>query len=168
MSGSRRALGGRVRAPTSSVDVRIAILALAVIAADLTAKMWAWSVTAHGDTDRIVRSSNPGLALGVATPPWAVTMVLVAGLALVIGWIARRAVRAGQLEPWVAAMLIGGATANLLDRLVSGGVHDFLRIGNVALNLADAAFIIGFFGVAAATVRQRAARRAAPLPVRGA
>lgn len=157
-SGSRRTRVNRARWRIDPMDLRIVIVALAVVAVDLVAKLWATAV--GGQSGAIVRDSNPGLALGVATPPYAVTVALVASLTLVIGTLCRRGVQRGELEPWVAGTLVGGASANLLDRLVSGSVHDFLRVGSFALNLADVMFLIGFAGVFATVVRARVIRRA--------
>lgn len=155
---SRRTRVDRARWRVDPMDLRIASVALAVVAVDLGAKLWATAV--GGQSGAIVRGSNPGLALGVATPPFAVTVALVASLTLVIGTLCRRCVHRGELAPWIAGTLVGGACANLLDRLLSGSVHDFLRVGSFALNLADVVFLIGFAGVFATVVRARSTRRA--------
>ena len=72
MSGVRRERVGVLRRPTESIDLRIATIALAAIGADLLAKISASTVTLNGNGGRIVHSVNPGLALGIAHPPFAV------------------------------------------------------------------------------------------------
>lgn len=42
------------------------------------------------------------------------------------------------------ALLLGGSLGNLVDRLVSGGVIDFIQVGNTPIfNLADVAIVCG-------------------------
>jgi lipoprotein signal peptidase len=44
-------------------------------------------------------------------------------------------------------LLIGGAAANLTDRIAFGAVHDWLRVGSVVLNLADVVILVAGIGV---------------------
>jgi lipoprotein signal peptidase len=92
---------------------------------------------------RIVRTENAGSALGYAQG-WQIWLVLaVVGLLLVP--IYARGLRGGA---WLAAIAVGlqlgGATRNLLDRLVLGGATDMLYAGyGVVWNLADVALATG-------------------------
>jgi len=103
----------------------------------------------------LVHSVNTGIAfgmLGESSARW-VSIVLM-GLAtaiviLLVGWLLTD--RAGTaLNQAGLALIAGGAAGNLLDRLLHGGVTDFLelRAGNFiwpAFNLADSAITVGAF-----------------------
>ncbi|MFN8037549.1 MAG: signal peptidase II [Acidimicrobiia bacterium] len=144
-----------------SADLRIATIAVGVMAADLMVKWWATTVAVDGDHGHIVHTTNYGLAFGVANPPFVATVALVAAVTGLVAALTWRCVRIGDLEPWAAGALIGGAVGNLVDRLLSGGVHDFLRVGRLAMNVADVMILVGFVGIAMAAARARAARRCA-------
>ena len=64
--------------------------------------------------------------------------------------------RRGDLAPWIPAAVLGGALANLLDRLLSGSVQDFLATPWVVFNLADVAVIAGLIGLV--VTRRRSTR----------
>ena len=55
---------------------------------------------------------------------------------------------AEELAPAAAALVLGGAIGNLIDRLMLGSVTDFidLHIGDIhwpAFNIADSAIVLG-------------------------
>jgi signal peptidase II len=106
----------------------------------------------------IVHSFNPGVAFGLLTDSASteVSVALIAVSAAVVGllvWLLA-AGRAGDARSQVGiALIAGGAAGNLLDRILHGGVTDFveLRIGRFewpAFNLADSAITIGALLVA--------------------
>ncbi len=85
---------------------------------------------------------NPGIAFGLGDrlPSWAIIgLTAVVTLALAVA-----AVR-GILGPWWASgAVLGGAVANLVDRVVGGTVVDFLDLGWwPSFNLADVALTTG-------------------------
>jgi signal peptidase II len=88
-------------------------------------------------------SHNRGVAFGLAGGA-GVGLVLLTVVALaVIGWLfARDPARRGM---WVAVgLLSGGALGNLIDRLASGAVTDYIEIGLwPPFNLADVAITTG-------------------------
>lgn len=88
-------------------------------------------------------SHNRGVAFGLAGGA-GVGLVLLTVVALgVIGWLfARDPARRGM---WVAVgLLSGGALGNLIDRLSSGAVTDYIEIGPwPPFNLADVAITAG-------------------------
>ncbi len=88
-------------------------------------------------------SHNRGVAFGLAGGA-GVGLVLLTVVALaVIGWLfARDPARRGM---WVAVgLLSGGALGNLIDRLASGAVTDYIEIGPwPPFNLADVAITTG-------------------------
>jgi signal peptidase II len=91
----------------------------------------------------ITLAHNRGVAFGLAGGA-GVGLVLLTVVALaVIAWLfARDPVRRGM---WVAVgLLSGGALGNLIDRLASGAVTDYIEIGPwPPFNLADVAITTG-------------------------
>lgn len=133
---------------SGSVASRIAAWAALAAGADLASKTGAAWLTGRGVLrGRIVHSVNPAFSLGVARPAFAV-MILLAVLLIVGfgGWTVRLAI-GGRVPAWAPGLLIGGAGANLLDRLAFGAVHDWLRISGVTMNLADVLVLAGVLGV---------------------
>lgn len=135
-------------------------LALAILAADRASKLAIERLTAEGfrrplipNFADLVHSVNVGIAFGLFSETasrW-ISLLLVLSSAVVILllvwllWVGH----AGRVESQAGiALIAGGAAGNLLDRLLHGGVTDFLelRAGNFrwpAFNLADSAITIG-------------------------
>src|SRR6476660_5332925 len=101
----------------------------------------------------LVHSKNPGIAFSIfagSGSPW-VRYLLVAGSLIVIGILAWYLVAASGLSARVAAglaLLLGGATGNLTDRILHGAVTDFFEVlfGSYrypAFNVADSAITSG-------------------------
>lgn len=101
----------------------------------------------------LVHSKNPGIAFSIfagSGSPW-VRYLLVAGSLIVIGILAWYLVAASGVSARVAAglaLLLGGATGNLTDRILHGAVTDFFEVlfGSYrypAFNVADSAITIG-------------------------
>jgi signal peptidase II len=141
-------------------SVRWLWLALAILAADRASKFAVEQLTAEGfrqplvpNFADLVHSVNAGIAFGLfseSASKW-ISFLLVlssAAVILLLVWLLL-AGHAGQVESQVGiALIAGGAAGNLLDRLLHGGVTDFLelRAGNFrwpAFNLADSAITIG-------------------------
>jgi signal peptidase II len=101
----------------------------------------------------LVHSVNTGMAfglLGESSTPWTSIFLMVVAAAVVgflIWWLlSGRA--GGTLTQTGLALIAGGAAGNLLDRLLHGGVTDFVELhaGSFvwpAFNLADSAITIG-------------------------
>jgi signal peptidase II len=101
----------------------------------------------------LVHNKNPGIAFSIfagSGSPW-VRYLLVAGSLVVIGILAWYLVAASGVSGRAAAglaLLLGGATGNLTDRIVHGAVTDFFEVlfGSYrypAFNVADSAITIG-------------------------
>ena len=101
----------------------------------------------------LVHTHNPGIAFGLLADrqSWWLTALLAAGAAGVIVllvWLLATG-RAGGARSQVAlSLILGGAAGNLADRLLHGGVIDFLDVHwrNYhwpAFNVADSAITIG-------------------------
>jgi signal peptidase II len=135
-------------------------LSLAVLASDRATKFAVERYTSPffrhsivSDIVVLVHSQNPGIAFGVFSnsgSPW-LTPVLVfcsAAVIVLLVWmiVTRRA--GGALVQCGLALILGGAAGNALDRVIHGGVTDFLEVRLwkyiwPAFNAADSAITIG-------------------------
>jgi len=135
-------------------------LTFAVVAADRATKYAVEQLTSQGYRRTLiphfadlVHSVNTGIAFGLFSESalkW-VSFVLVTTstvIILLLVWLLT-AGRAGRAESQAGiALIAGGAAGNLLDRLLYGGVTDFLELyaGNFrwpAFNVADSAITVG-------------------------
>ena len=101
----------------------------------------------------LVHSKNPGIAFSIfadSNSHW-VKYLLIAGSVVVIAILAWYLVAANGVSSRAAAglaLLLGGATGNLTDRILHGAVTDFFEVlfGSYrypAFNVADSAITIG-------------------------
>jgi signal peptidase II len=101
----------------------------------------------------LVHNQNPGIAFGVfsdSNSPWLAPLLLVSSalvMALLV-WLLMTGRAGGRLAQAGLALILGGAAGNALDRLIHGGVTDFLevRLGTYrwpAFNVADSVISIG-------------------------
>ncbi|WP_415919259.1 signal peptidase II [Tateyamaria sp. SN6-1] len=102
---------------------------------------------------RFIYGENRGInfGLGYGIPVWGLIAVAVLICVAVLYWMRRHPQpRLAQLS---AGMLIGGALANVLDRLVYGYVLDFLNMSCCGIdnpfvfNVADIFIFAGAFGL---------------------
>ena len=85
---------------------------------------------------------NPGVAFGLGTElPTPLLLGITIGVALLLGWL----VFIGQLQQrFAAALILGGAVANIADRAGDGSVVDVIDVGWwPTFNLADVAIVTG-------------------------
>lgn len=140
--------------------LRWLILTFAVVFLDRLSKAAIEAKTSEGwrheimrDFVYLVHSRNPGIAFSMfadSASPW-VRWILVAGSLLVIAILAWYLVAGSGVSARAAAglaLLLGGATGNLTDRILHGGVTDFFEVwfGSYrypAFNVADSAITIG-------------------------
>lgn len=93
--------------------------------------------------------TNPELALGLAQldSPWYVLgpilIATIAALAHAVSLTVR-----GHLSASILGIGLGGIFANAVDRVATGAVHDFFRVGAVVINVADAAILVLLSGYA--------------------
>lgn len=125
-------------------------LATTVFALDQGTKVWAMhslsvglSRPLLGDIVRLTRVHNPGGAFGLfpqhtgAFIAVSTVVVAVLGAILIFG-------RWRGLASVGGAVLLGGATGNLVDRIRWGYVLDFLEVpGFPVINVADTAIVLG-------------------------
>lgn len=135
-------------------------LTLAVVVLDRASKAWFEIRTTEGWRHELihnfmylVHSRNFGIAFGVFNNPaslWT-RILLIAGSVVVIGalaWLLVAGQGGSSLTSAGLAFLLGGATGNLTDRMLHGGVTDFFELwfGSYrypAFNVADSAIAIG-------------------------
>jgi signal peptidase II len=105
------------------------------------------------DIVALVHNQNQGIAFGVfseSRSSWLVPLLLLSSLAVValLAWILVTGRAGGRLAQSGLALILGGAAGNAFDRIIHGGVTDFLevRLGAYhwpAFNVADSAITIG-------------------------
>ncbi len=120
----------------------IALLSCALsIACAYAAEGLAHSVPVLGSFASLTLSHNPGIAFGVRLPsPLQELLIGTALIAVVI-----TAFRTHQKLPLIAfGLIVGGAAANIIDRLRDGVVTDYFRVGTFPIfNMADSCITIG-------------------------
>jgi signal peptidase II len=138
----------------------LAVLALAVLAADQATKYAVSKLTAPGSMREIipgvlnlVHTSNPGVAFGFLADsemPWRGPLLILFSLAVMsmIVWILATHRAGGAFGQCGMALVLGGAAGNVLDRLMLSSVTDFIdfHIGTYhwyTFNIADSAIVVG-------------------------
>jgi len=135
-------------------------LTLAVVFLDRATKAWFETQTAEGWRHEVihnffylVHTRNPGIAFSLfanSSSPL-LRMALIAGALAIIGllaWLLVSGRKVSSLHAAGLALLLGGAAGNVVDRIVHGGVTDFLEfyLGPYrypAFNVADSAITVG-------------------------
>jgi signal peptidase II len=134
-------------------------LTLGIVILDRATKAWFETQTDENWRHEVVRhfiylvhSRNPGIAFSLfadSHSPW-LRMALTAGSLMVICVLSWLLVvgQGGAAASAGLALLLGGATGNVTDRILHGAVTDFLEvwIGSYrwpAFNVADSAITIG-------------------------
>ncbi|HMD30816.1 MAG TPA: signal peptidase II [Candidatus Acidoferrales bacterium] len=136
------------------------ILSLAVLATDRVTKTLVERFTVSGWHREVipgffdlVHTRNPGIAFGLLADsrlPWMrlALIILSAVAASAMAWLLVAGRAGGQRSRAGIALILGGAAGNLFDRLLDGGVVDFILIyyrGHEwpAFNVADSAIVVG-------------------------
>ena len=135
-------------------------LTLAVVIFDRATKAWfetqtdeSWHHEVIHNFIYLVHSRNTGIAFSFfagSSSPWT-RIVLVAGALAIIGvlaWLLVTNKSATALAGAGIALILGGATGNVTDRILHGAVTDFLEVWLdsyrwPAFNVADSAITIG-------------------------
>ncbi len=132
---------------------RAALVVAVVVGLDQLAKHTIAAGISPGETRKflplidLVHVRNTGVAFGFLSGGGGLVLsfTLVA-MAFLIGYLALRPDR-----PWLwlpTGMLIGGALGNLIDRLASGSVIDFIKLPHwPAFNVADMSITFGVFAL---------------------
>jgi signal peptidase II len=132
---------------------RAGLVLAAVLILDQLTKHTVASGIGAGETRRflpgiqLVHVRNTGVAFGVLSGGGALVLVVtLAALALLLAYFASRPER-----PWLwlpTGLLVGGALGNLIDRIGSGAVTDFIKLPLwPAFNVADMAITFGILAL---------------------
>ncbi len=130
--------------------IRVALVALAVVALDQLAKHAVRASIVQGEERgvlpgiELVNTRNRGVAFGfLPGDPAAVTVVIALALAALLVYFALHRTRPLIWLP--TGMLLGGALGNVIDRLRAGYVTDFVKLplGWPPFNLADVSITLG-------------------------
>jgi signal peptidase II len=128
---------------------RAALVAAVVVGLDQLTKHTIATGIRPGETQKFlpainfVHVRNTGVAFGVFSGGGAV--VLVFTILALIALVTFLALRPGRPWLWLpTGMLVGGAIGNLIDRVASGSVIDFIKLpGWPAFNVADMSITFG-------------------------
>ena len=120
--------------------------AAATISFDIASKIWATDALAEHSkrfgsiTLRLVHNHGVVFGIGGYLPASAI-IALTASISVVVAFSAWR----GMVRPpFAAGLIVGGAFANVADRLTAGSVIDFISIGRGPIfNLADVFLVAG-------------------------
>jgi signal peptidase II len=135
-------------------------LSLGVLAADRATKFAIERYTTlffrrpiFSDIVVLVHNQNPGIAFGVfsdSNSRWVAPLLLASATVMIalLAWLLLTGRAGGALAQSGVALILGGAAGNSLDRVIHGGVTDFLevRLGTYvwpSFNVADSAISIG-------------------------
>jgi len=146
---------------------RTGIVAAVVVTADQISKALVVSSIALGSSRSLipgvtlVHAENSGVAFSLMTgSEIAVVVVTLVILAMVLVFFARHRTRRLLWLP--SGLIVGGALGNLVDRVRSGAVTDFIQLPHwPAFNLADASITIGVLAMLALLSRGGVAARPA-------
>ncbi|MBN1145902.1 MAG: signal peptidase II [Anaerolineales bacterium] len=93
---------------------------------------------------RIVHLKNSGATLNIFQNMGGVLIALPIAIGLMIVYYFPRVPHSDWMLRLALSLILGGASGNLIDRLASGQVTDFISIANLpVMNLADASIWIG-------------------------
>jgi len=133
----------------SAAFTRAGLVLLIVVGLDQLTKHTIAASIAPGETRKflplinLVHVRNTGVAFGVFSGGGALVLALtLVALMILVVYLALRPGR-----PWLwlpTGMLVGGAVGNLIDRVASGSVIDFIKLPDwPAFNVADMSITFG-------------------------
>jgi signal peptidase II len=146
----------------SAAFARAGIVVGVVLVLDQLTKHTLATGIASGETKKflpgidLVHVRNTGVAFSLFSGGGGLVLVFtLAALAVLVSFLALRPERAGLWIP--TGLLIGGAVGNLIDRLSSGAVTDFIKLPLwPAFNVADMAITFGVLALLYVLERARA------------
>jgi signal peptidase II len=156
---ARARVDAAVQLPASASGWRWLPLSLAVIVADRVVKLWITHHFAPAERVRvlpvldIILTYNTGAAFSFLADAsgwqrWLFVLLALGVSAALIVWMRRLNARIHGLLACGLALIVGGALGNMIDRLATGRVVDFIHVhwGRAyfpAFNIADSAITIG-------------------------
>jgi lipoprotein signal peptidase len=124
-----------------------------VVFVDLATKVAASELASNETTGAVVPVRNHEFSLGIAGAGLTTTIGLAAIGIVIAAALMWAPTRRGELAPWIPATVVGGALANLVDRILFGSVHDFLATPWIVFNVADVAVAAGLIGLIVTRLR---------------
>lgn len=122
---------------TAVVSALFSLLTAAAAEAWLTGR-----IPLIGSFAGVVLVHNPGIAFSIRFPPVVQEGVIILAL-LVVAWVAVRSSRT-RLDQVGFGLILGGAAANVIDRLPDGLVTDYIQIGTFPIfNAPDSCITVG-------------------------
>ena len=156
---ARARVDAAVRLPAVASGWRWLPLSLAVIVADRAVKLWITHHFAPAERVRvlpvldIILTYNTGAAFSFLADAsgwqrWLFVLLALGVSAALLVWMRRLNARIHGLLACGLALIVGGALGNMIDRLTTGRVVDFIHVhwGRAyfpAFNIADSAITIG-------------------------
>lgn len=124
------------------LSLTIVLALLVSLGVNQLAELITSPINVVGSFARLSLSHNPNIAFGIPLPyPWKETLI---GIALILVVIAAYRSRHDAWASVAFGMIIGGAIANVIDRLADGAVTDYVAIGTFPVfNTADSFITIG-------------------------
>lgn len=112
------------------------------IASATAADTWlSGRVSLFGDFAGLQYSLNPGIAWGIRLPTGIQEIMIILALLAVL-YMARKVEE--PLNKASFGMILGGGTANIIDRLLDGYVTDYFQVGTFPIfNVADSFVTVG-------------------------
>ncbi len=99
-------------------------------------------IAVFGSFAGLDRSLNPGIAFSIMLPSGLQTPLITVALLLIV-FLALQG-RHSRIASVAFGLIIGGALANILDRVADGLVTDFIQVGTFPVfNIADSCITIG-------------------------
>ncbi len=146
----RMATERRLRREARSRWIRLGVVAGVVLVCDQIVKAViraqlevgeGWTVTSYLS---ILRVTNHGIAFGMFPGRQAYVAIITVVALCAIAIFLARLVRRNLIAATGAGLLVGGSLGNLADRLVHGGVTDYIDFSFwPTFNLADACITVG-------------------------
>ncbi|MCX6824566.1 MAG: signal peptidase II [candidate division SR1 bacterium] len=121
------------------LKLRIGVIILTGL--DLLSKYVFYNVKYLNETTVILPALNKGISRSLPVPFFIIIGISILGIVAFIRLFAKR-----KINRSIASLLIAGTIGNLIDRIIYGGVRDFININifNFPIfNLADTMLCIG-------------------------
>ena len=109
-----------------------------------------WQIASSWFTVTLQPSLNHFFAFSIPAPQWVIlSVVLTVFVVVIVLWL--REIKQGLSTSYWLALVIGGAIGNLIDRLLHGGVIDWIELTFFSwswssFNFADMMIVFGIIG----------------------
>ena len=129
------------------------LIAILVVVVDRISKIYVESNFFEGQSIALIKDylnltyiHNPGAAFGILANETWLFIAVAALIVFLIAFFYESIKREGAVFRYGIAALVGGAIGNLIDRIISGAVTDFIQFPIWPIfNVADIAICVGAF-----------------------